>query len=572
MAEPLCVVVGYFETPFSQHAELVKSKGVSSPEFRIFQRNHLVVADRPLPYLDVLNFFLSKSENHPGHSADDMYHLGEVSNLAALYLTSFLRQRGHNAEFVGILPAEFHRLKYLLAADEPLVVAITTTFYLTPLPVIELTSLVRRLRPDATVVVGGPLIVNLMLDCDQTTLDYVLAQMGADIYVRESQGESTLEVILNHIRGKLPLSNVANCYILESGEYRFTRSRPENNPMDSCSIDWKRFEDWELGESVQMRTARSCAFKCSFCDYPVRAGSLSLASIATVEKELLQLAQRGVHNIIFIDDTFNVPEPRFRDLCEMMIRRDFDFQWFSYFRCSSVKKKTTFDLLAASGCAGVFLGVESADDQVLLNMNKRATVDQYRRSIDELHERGIPTFASLITGFPGETEKSIGRTISFLNEAAPTFYRAEPYWHNRRAPVAAMAAQFKLEGDGYQWKHQSMDVHAACDSVDRIFNEVRTSLWMPMYMFDFWALPYLLGKGMKLEEIAAFHRHAGAALAARSDKRDPTPFINTLSSLCSSLTLRPARLQRPTGALAGRARTDASLANDPQPLECLPLS
>ena len=83
-----------------------------------------------------------------------------------------------------------------------------------------------------------------------------------------------------------------------------------------------------LGRTVQTRTARSCAYRCSFCDYPIRAGKLALAAVDIVERELAMLHARGVANVVFVDDTFNVPEERFRALCAMMIRRRFGFRWF----------------------------------------------------------------------------------------------------------------------------------------------------------------------------------------------------------------------------------------------------
>ena len=36
---------------------------------------------------------------------------------------------------------------------------------------------------------------------------------------------------------------------------------------------------------------------------------------------------------LFIDDTFNVPPERFKDLLRMMINKKYVFKWHSYFRC-----------------------------------------------------------------------------------------------------------------------------------------------------------------------------------------------------------------------------------------------
>ena len=416
-----------------------------------------------------------------------------------------------------------------------------TLYAFLPLPVVSIVDMIRQRCPETTIVVGGPLIYNLVHDLDDETLQGTFRAMGADIYVRESQGEATLASIMKCLQSGGNLADIPNCYINSTSGFQFTKHVPENNPIEECSIDWDSFEDWELGDTVQMRTARSCAFKCSFCDYPLRAGALSAAEVATVERELRQLARRRVRNVVFIDDTFNVPIGRFCKICEMMIANDFPFSWFSYFRCSNAKDPAVFDLLSHSGCAGVFLGVESADETVLANMNKRAHGDDYRRGIAEFNKRNIASFASLIVGFPGETQQSITNTINFLNEACPTFYRVEPLWYNVRAPIAKDAERFGLSGSAFRWKHSTMEANTAADGAQRIFEEVHGPAWMPMYMFDFWALPYLMGKGMKLQEMVEFHQHAYRAMSCAIAGENSAPPLNDIARMFSKTELQPSR-------------------------------
>ena len=127
----------------------------------------------------------------------------------------------------------------------------------------------------------------------------------------------------------------------------------------------------------------------------------------TIEKELDSMHELGnVSNAVFIDDTFNVPFPRFKEICRMMIRNKYTFNWFSYFRCSNSDEEA-IELMAQSGCKGVFLGIESGSPTILKNMNKSATVEKYAQGIEWLRQYGILTFASIITGFPGETEATV---------------------------------------------------------------------------------------------------------------------------------------------------------------------
>ena len=187
-----------------------------------------------------------------------------------------------------------------------------------------------------------------------------------------------------------------------------------------------------------------------------------------------------------------------------MIRNKFTFQWYSYLRCNIMDPELC-ELMSESNCGGVFLGIESGDPDVLKIMKKVATPEQYLRGMKFLNDSGIMTFASLIIGFPGETERSVENTIQLLQEAKPTFFRGEIWYNNPRAPIYAKSKdQFAIDGMGYKWRHNSMDWEQGCEMVLKLFGSITDSTWLPMYDFDFWILPYLRGKGMMLDQIKRF--------------------------------------------------------------------
>ncbi|WP_158226965.1 PhpK family radical SAM P-methyltransferase [Amycolatopsis vastitatis] len=538
-----CLVIGYNEGDFTTSIDTARSKGADSPEFRVLQKNYVELDGQQLTYLDLINRLLDeKSPRADG--ARHHYNVSEVPNLAAVYLAANMRSRGFRCEFVSLWNAERDAVVELLETKTVRCVAITTTFYLTPFPVIDIVRQIKLASPGTIIVVGGPLVMNLQDEAMGDDLDDSLRYIGADVYVAESQGERTLADLLSALRHNLPLDQVPNVYLDRAGAFRLTTRKPENNSLDAWAIDWSLVTDRPLGPTLQTRTARSCAFKCAFCNYPTRAGALTLASMDTVERELTQMAKLGVTDVVFVDDTFNVPPGRFKTLISMMIEKHFEFRWYSYFRCSNVRDESIFDLIKESGCAGVFLGVESGDDAVLKNMDKAARRDQYIWSIKNLNERGIITFASFIAGFPGETDGTIENTIDFINTAQPRFYRIEPWWYNHQSPIRARSADFRLEGGGYAWKHASMDIHQAGDAVDRVFSQVRGSTWMPMQNFDFWSLPYLMGKGMTSDTILDFCKISQRLLASenRESRRDQTSrYRRELLDLMEDVRMLPSK-------------------------------
>ncbi len=386
--------------------------------------------------------------------------------------------------------------------------AITTTFYVVNLPVSEMVEFIRKHNPRVKIVVGGPLVSNYARQSPGDTLKAALADMGADIYVIEGQGELTLANIVECLKNGGDLKNVPNIVHFDKGELQRTKVVPENNSLDDNFIDWRGFPDEQLGPTLQMRTARSCAFKCSFCNYPTRAGALTLASIDVIERELdSMLALGNVDNVVIIDDTFNVPYPRFKDICRMMIRNNYQFNWFSYFRCSNSDEEG-IELMARSGCKGVFLGIESGSPTILQNMNKAATIEKYAKGIEMLRRHDIMTFGSFITGFPGETEHTVQETIDFIRETKPDYYRSQMWYCEPGTPIQNERAKYQINGEGFVWSHATMDSLEAMDHIDRMFLTIDESLWLPQWSFDFWTIPYFIGRGFSFDRFKAFMTQA----------------------------------------------------------------
>ncbi|HYV12199.1 MAG TPA: PhpK family radical SAM P-methyltransferase [Pyrinomonadaceae bacterium] len=494
-----CIVIGYNEVPFSRYEQFLHTYGEDSEAYRDLKFSFVNLDGKKLDYPGLLNHVRSLA----GANGEDLKS-GDIPNLAAAYLTSFLRRNGHTAEYINLFQYEKEQFIEYLRRD-PLCVAITTTFYVVNLPVTEMVEFIREHNPNVKIVVGGPLVNNHARNYHGDSLKTALEDMGADVYVLEGQGELTLARLIECLKNGGNLNDVPNLAYFEDKQLHRTATLAENNSLDANFIDWKDFGgSKDLGATIQTRTARSCAFKCSFCNYPSRAGALTLLSLDVLERELDSiLTLGGVQNVVFIDDTFNVPFPRFKDLCRMMIRKKYPFNWFSYFRCSNSDQEA-IDLMAESGCKGVFLGIESGSPSILVNMNKAATVEKYAKGIEMLRRNGILTFGSFITGFPGETDETVQETIDFIRSTRPDYYRSQMWYCEPGTPIQNERRKYEIDGEGFVWNHATMDSMGAMDHIDRMFLEVKESVWLPQWSFDFWIIPYLMGKGISRERFREF--------------------------------------------------------------------
>lgn len=500
-----CLVIGYNEVPFDRYETILRGYGEDSEAYRDLRYSFVEAGGSKRLYPDLMNYATHLAcGGDPAGAPAPVFVSGEIPNLAAAYLTNFLRRLGVRADYLNLYQQEKQRLVELLA-ERPLCVAITTTFYVINLPVVEMVELIRREAPEVKIIVGGPLVSNHMRNYAGAELETALRDLGADAFIAEAQGELTLARAIDALKDGADLGSVPNLLFFEGSRLRRTDVEPESNSLDDNVIDWQSLAaDRSLGPTLQTRTARSCAFKCAFCNYPTRAGKLTLTSLERIEWELDRMAALGnVENVVFIDDTFNVPLPRFKEICRLMIAKRYDFRWFSYFRCSNSDEEA-IELMAQSGCRGVFLGIESGSPTILRNMNKRADIDQYRRGIELLRRNGVLTFGSFITGFPGETDETAEETIDFIETTGLDFFRTQLWYCEPGTPILGQRETYGIEGDGFVWKHRTMDSLGAMDWIDRTFLTVQSAVWLPQWSFDFWIIPYLLGKGVELEDFRRF--------------------------------------------------------------------
>ncbi len=508
-----CVTIGYYEPEFEVYEKLIRAFGEDSESYRDLRFSFVDFNGRKMSYTELLNYCIhAAGGDDPQAPAHPTFKSGDIPNLAAAYLTSYLRRRRFNARYVNLFQFEKAKLRAFLEEEDPLCVAITTTFYGVNDPVIEIIETIRRYNSRTRIIVGGPLIANHHRRYPPDQFLLALQDMEADLFVIESQGEWTLAQIVQCLKEDGDLGRVPNIVYRDGGRLRINPRVPESNSLDENYIDWTAFSDEDLGQTIQTRTARSCAFACAFCAYPVRAGRLTLASLETVEKELDSIHALGtVKNVVFIDDTFNVPLNRFKEICRLLIRKQYGFDWFSYFRCSNVDQES-IDLMAESGCKGVFLGIESGSPTILKNMNKAAKIEQYARGIERLRRHQVLTFGSFIVGFPGETEETIEETADFIQQTKLDYYRAQLWYCEPGTPVYMEKEKYDIEGEGFTWTHDTMESLVAMDEIDRMFLSIDGSRWLPQFSFDFWIIPYLLGKSLSLEKFGDFMDQANMML------------------------------------------------------------
>lgn len=407
-------------------------------------------------------------------------------------------------EYINSFNNDKHKFKNYLK-KEITCVAITTTFYVEDTPIIEIINYIREVNEDIKIIVGGPRCLDIYNSYNESKRNVIWNYIGADCYIIESQGEETLCKLVAALKKNknADLSEIGNIVYKIQKDYTFTYANKENNCLDSEIINWDYFKSHDFVPSVYMRTSRGCCYACTYCTYPVFSGKYVCSDVSTIEKEMDILYSKGVKYITFIDDSFNIPNKRFIDICELMIRKKYNFKWLSFFRCSNFVDKQ-FELMKKSGCIGVYLGIESLSKSMLKGMNKN-NID-YISCIKKFNEYNIPTMGSFIVGFPGETEETIKYTIDIFKKNPTTYYNPQLYYHSENAPINKMRDKYGIEGTGYNWSHNSMNWLEAIKWKNYMIKNVDDSILLPLYGSGIWALPYLLSQGIDYNFFKEFSR------------------------------------------------------------------
>jgi p-methyltransferase len=80
-------------------------------------------------------------------------------------------------------------------------------------------------------------------------------------------------------------------------------------------------------------------------------------------------------------------------------------------------------------------------------------------------------------------------------------------------PIFHQKDKYQIKGNGFVWTHATMDSLEAMDHIDRMFLSVDESIWLPQWSFDFWIIPYLIGKGISPARFKEFMEYAHKLLA-----------------------------------------------------------
>lgn len=166
-----------------------------------------------------------------------------------------------------------------------------------------------------------------------------------------------------------------------------------------------------------MITSRGCPYRCIFCDRTVFGNKFRAHSPKYVVDEMELLINKfGAKEIRFMDDTFTMDPKRTQAISEEILKRGIKVPW----TCLTRVDRVSLDMLKTmkrAGCWQVIYGLESGDNGMLERMKKGVTVEDNEKAVKLAKAAGLNVRATFVFGMPGESARSIKKTVNFAKKA-----------------------------------------------------------------------------------------------------------------------------------------------------------
>lgn len=177
-------------------------------------------------------------------------------------------------------------------------------------------------------------------------------------------------------------------------------------------------------DCTTMFTSRGCPLECAFCESG-RHGVIwdrltRYEPMDVVEYQIKEAKELGYNALAYYDDILPLNKKRTLEL--MKLHRKYDMIWRCFLRSDIINNQGGYEYLKEmrdGGLVEIFVGVESASNEIKNNITKKTTIEQDTNVVCWCRELGIRCKTSFILGLPGESKDSMEETRRWILEHRP---------------------------------------------------------------------------------------------------------------------------------------------------------
>jgi radical SAM superfamily enzyme YgiQ (UPF0313 family) len=291
-------------------------------------------------------------------------------------------------------------------------------------PTAELVGLLKRLRPELTIILGGP-------EVSHETAEQSLCQ-AADYT----------------ITGEADLTFAQVCQQLLAGERPPQRIIPADLPdLSQLVLPYELYTDDDIAHRlIYVEGSRGCPLKCEFClsalDVPVRQ-----APLPALFSHLERLLARGAQHFKFVDRTFNLHPQASQAVLEFLLQRYRPGFFFHFEVVPDHLPGAIREIIRQfpPGALQFEAGVQTFNPEVAARIQRRQDYALLGQNLTYLRqETGVHIHADLIVGLPGESLESLAAGFDRLIALRPQEIQVGMLKRLRGAPIARHDAAWRM--------------------------------------------------------------------------------------------------------------------------------
>ena len=270
---------------------------------------------------------------------------------------------------------------------------------------LDVATAVKRDDDRRSVVFGGPSARPVMLDHEP----YRQKAAAVDVLVI-NEGEYTFcELVERADRSPEALDDIAGIAVRRQGRWHETAARPLGDLNELAS-------PYAMGLMPRgglglLQTYRGCPFTCSFCEWGTMESPKRVRTADSLDVEFAAMERLGLGGVLLADAGLNLNHAAFQNLALAAKKTGFLSQRGLICEIYPAKvRQEHLDFLAAVGNPYVGVGLQSFDNKVLANVERRydeARFDETLRALGEVASLAV----EIIVGLPGDSPESFRRNF-----------------------------------------------------------------------------------------------------------------------------------------------------------------
>jgi len=306
----------------------------------------------------------------------------------------------------------------------------------------ELAAVLKRLRPEVKVILGGP-------EVSFETAGQKIVQLADHVITGEADLKFA-EVCAQLLERWTSLGRGGSDSSTQSGQD--TGAPPKIIPAElpECSqlaLPYDCYTDADVAHRViYVEASRGCPFTCEFClsslDVPVRQMPLA-AFLAEMQK----LLDRGVRQFKFVDRTFNLNTATGRAILEFFLEHHRSGNLYHFELVPDRLPAELREIITKfpPGALQFEVGVQTLNPEVEALIKRRQNHERLEENFRFLrNETGAHIHADLIVGLPGETLESFAAGFDQLVSLRPQEIQVGILKRLRGTPIVCHDAEWRM--------------------------------------------------------------------------------------------------------------------------------